>query len=84
MRVAEYRRGTHAISGNTIGIIVCALLFVAIVVGGVVAYRRALPGGQYEGSMAGGVTRGAVLGLFLGLAGFLATLEIVLIVRAFR
>jgi hypothetical protein len=34
--------------------------------------------------MAGGVTRGALLGLFLGLAGFLATLLIVLVLRALR
>jgi hypothetical protein len=60
------------------------VLLVVDVAAGMVVFRRALPGGQYEGTMVGGVTRGAILGLFLGLAGFLATLLIVLIVRALR
>lgn len=72
------------ISATAIGITVCALLLVAVLIATVVAFRRALPGGQYEGTMGGAFSRGALLGLFIAAAGFLLTLLIVLVARAAR
>jgi hypothetical protein len=80
------RRGTRRsnISGTALGIAVCAVLLIGTLVATVVAFRRSLPGGQYEGTMGGAFSRGALLGLFIAAAGFLLTLLLVLIARAAR
>lgn len=61
-----------------------AAAVVVLAFSGMIAYRRALPGGAYDGTMGGSIWRGAVLGLFLGLTVGLATLLLVLVIRAFR
>jgi hypothetical protein len=65
-----------------IAIVVCAVLLAAVLIASIIAFRRALPGGQYEGTMGGAYSRGALLGLFIAAPGFLLTLLIVLVARA--
>lgn len=71
-------------SGRPLGIVIVLVALVCVTGGGIVAYRRALPGGRYEGTTRGTIARGAILGAFLGVAGFLATLLVVLVILAAR
>ncbi|HLZ70286.1 MAG TPA: hypothetical protein VKV26_10310 [Dehalococcoidia bacterium] len=66
------------------GVIVVAILLAIVVVGGLISYRQTLGRGPYGGSMHGAVSVGSLLGVFLGLTAGLATLLIVLLVRALR
>jgi|GEM_PF-3826190 len=70
--------------GRLLGIAIVLAALVCVTGGGIAAYRRALPGGRYEGTTRGTIARGAILGVFLGIAGFLATLLIVLVILAVR
>ncbi|HZQ37768.1 MAG TPA: hypothetical protein VFD32_17690 [Dehalococcoidia bacterium] len=66
------------------GVIVVAILVLLAAVGGVISYRRTLGRGPYSGSMRGVFGIGSLLGVFLGLTIGLATLLLVLVVRALR
>lgn len=65
-------------------VIVVAILLACVLVGGVVAYRRTLGRGPYSGSTGGAFRVGSLLGFFLGTTIGLATLLVVLAVRAAR
>ncbi len=66
------------------GVIVVAVLLVFAVAGGVISYRRTLGHGAYSGTMRGVFGIGSLLGVFLGLTLGLATLLVVLVIRAAR
>ncbi len=66
------------------GVIVVAVLLLLAVAGGVISYRRTLGQGAYSGSMRGVFGIGSLLGVFLGLTLGLATLLVVLVIRAAR
>ena len=65
-------------------VIVVAVLLLLAIVGGVISYRQTLGRGEYSGSMRGVFGIGTLLGVFLGLTAGLATLLIVLAIRAAR
>lgn len=65
-------------------VIVVAVLLVLVAVVGLISYRRTLGRGEYSGSMRGVFGIGTLLGVFLGLTAGLATLLLVLIIRALR
>lgn len=67
-----------------IAVVVIACLLILVAAGGVLSYRRTLGRGPYSGSMRGVYGIGSLLGIFLGLTVGLATLLIVLVIRAGR
>ncbi len=66
------------------GVVAVAVLLAIVIVGGLITYRRTLGRGPYSGSMRGAVSVGSLLGIFLGLTAGLATLLLVLVIRALR
>jgi hypothetical protein len=66
------------------GVILVATLMVLAAAGGVISYRRTLGRGAYSGTMRGVFGIGSLLGVFLGLTLGLATLLVVLVIRAAR
>lgn len=66
------------------GAIVSAVLLVVCAGAGVVVYRRSIGSRPYSGSMSGALGLASVLGVLLGLSVALATLTLVLALRAAR
>jgi hypothetical protein len=65
-------------------VVAIGILLLACIAGGIVSYRRTLGRGEYSGSFRGALGVGSILGVFLGGTLGLATLFIVLAVKAFR